>query len=135
VSAVLSGQAKRGPGAITAMLEGLWGQIAPRLEAEGLAIISGATGAEPATAQERAFLAARGSIAMRATGSHLGHGVEAQFPMNIALATLALQRGRMFPSFDPTGFEHAMDAPLRQVAVTSVGHWRGEGLALIEAVR
>jgi len=55
--------------------------------------------------------------------------------MNIALATLALQHGRMFPSFDPTGFEHAMDAPLRQVAITSVGHWRGEGLALLEAVR
>jgi 3-oxoacyl-[acyl-carrier-protein] synthase II len=135
LSAVLSGQTRRAPGAITAMLEDLWGQIAPRLEPDGLAIISGATGAEPATAEERAFLAAHGSIAMRATGSHVGHGVEAQFPMNIALATIALQHGRMFPSFDPTGFEHAMDAPLRQVAVTSVGHWRGEGLALLEAVR
>jgi len=28
-----------------------------------------------------------------------------------------------------------MDTPLRQVVVTSVGHWRGEGLALLEAVR
>jgi 3-oxoacyl-[acyl-carrier-protein] synthase II len=117
------------------MLEGLWERIAPRLDAAGLAIISGATGAEPATAEERAFLAARPSIAVRATGSHLGHGVEAQFPMNIALAAMALRQGRMFPSFDPTGFERAMDAPLRQVAVTSVGHWRGEGLALLEAVR
>jgi 3-oxoacyl-[acyl-carrier-protein] synthase II len=134
LAAVLSGQARREPGAITAMLEGLWGEIAPRLELGELAIISGATGAEPATAEERAFLDARGSIAMRATGSHLGHGVEAQFPMNIALAALALQHGRIFPSFDPTGFERAMDAVLRQVAVTSVGHWRGEGLALLEAV-
>jgi 3-oxoacyl-[acyl-carrier-protein] synthase II len=135
LSAVLSGHAKRKPGAITAMLDELWGRIAPRLEGAGLGIISGATGAEPATAEERAFLAARASIAIRATGSHLGHGVEAQFPMNIALAALALQCGRMFPSFDPSGFERAMDAPLRQVAVTSVGHWRGEGLALLEAVR
>jgi 3-oxoacyl-[acyl-carrier-protein] synthase II len=134
LSAVLSGHAKRAPGAITAMLDELWGHIAPRLEAGGLAIISGATGAEPATAEERAFLAARPSIALRATGSHLGHGVEAQFPMNVALAALALRQGRLFPSFDPTGFERAMDAPLRQVAVTSVGHWRGEGLALLEAV-
>jgi 3-oxoacyl-[acyl-carrier-protein] synthase II len=134
LAAVLSGQTKREPGAITAMLEGLWGEIAPRLELGELAIISGATGAEPATAEERAFLDARGSIAMRATGSHLGHGVEAQFPMNIALAALALQHGRIFPSFDPSGFERAMDAVLRQVAVTSVGHWRGEGLALLEAV-
>ena len=135
LAAVLSGHAKRKPGAITAMLDGLWERIAPHLDAAGLAIISGATGAEPATAEERAFLAARPSIAVRATGSHLGHGVEAQFPMNIALAAMALRQGRMFPSFDPTGFERAMDAPLRQVAVTSVGHWRGEGLALLDAVR
>jgi 3-oxoacyl-[acyl-carrier-protein] synthase II len=55
--------------------------------------------------------------------------------MNVALAALALREGRIFPTFDPTGFEHAMDAPLRQVVVISVGHWRGEGLALLEAVR
>jgi 3-oxoacyl-[acyl-carrier-protein] synthase II len=135
LSAVVSGHAKRAPGAITTTLDGLWARLAPRLDAEGLGIISGATGAEPATAEERAFLAARSSIAMRATGSHLGHGVEAQFPMNIALAAIAIQQGRMFPSFDPSGFERAMDAPLRQVAVTSVGHWRGEGFALLETIR
>jgi 3-oxoacyl-[acyl-carrier-protein] synthase II len=55
--------------------------------------------------------------------------------MNVALAAVALRQGHLFPSFDPSGFERAMDAPLRQVAVTSVGHWRGEGLALLEAVR
>jgi 3-oxoacyl-[acyl-carrier-protein] synthase II len=55
--------------------------------------------------------------------------------MNVALAAIALRQGRLFPSFDPSGFERAMDASLRQVAVTSVGHWRGEGLALLEAVR
>ncbi|HWF97330.1 MAG TPA: beta-ketoacyl-ACP synthase [Xanthobacteraceae bacterium] len=135
LSAVLSGHAKRTPGAITAMLDGLWERITPSLDTQGLGIISGATGAEPATAEERAFLAARAAIAMRTTGSHLGHGVEAQFPMNVALAALALQQGRLFASSDPTGFERAMDAPLRQVAVTSVGHWRGEGLGLLEAVR
>jgi 3-oxoacyl-[acyl-carrier-protein] synthase II len=134
LGAVQSGHAKRAPDAITAMLESLWERTAPRLEMAALAIVSGATGAEPATAEERAFLARRPSIAVRATGSHLGHGVEAQFPMNIALAALALQRGRMFPSFDPSGFERAMDEPLRQAVVTSVGHWRGEGLALLEAV-
>jgi 3-oxoacyl-[acyl-carrier-protein] synthase II len=133
--AVQSGHAKRAPGAITAMLESLWAGVAPRLDTAGLGIISGATGAEPATAEERAFLAGRPAIAVRATGSHLGHGVEAQFPMNIALAALALRHGRMFPSFDPSGFERAMEAPLRQAVVTSVGHWRGEGLALLEAIR
>jgi 3-oxoacyl-[acyl-carrier-protein] synthase II len=135
LSAVESGHAKRIPGAVTATLEAEWGRIAPRLHGSGLAIISGATGIEPATTEERAFLAAREGIAVRATASHLGHGVEPQFPMNVALAAIALKRGDLFASFDPTGFERAMNAPLRQVVVTSVGHWRGEGLALLEALQ
>ena len=70
---------------------------------------------------------------MRATGTHFGHGLEPQFPANIALAAAALGRqavshGRRIRARD------AMDAPLRQVVVTSIGHWRGEGLALVEAV-
>ena len=134
LTAVASGHAKRSAGAITTMLDQEWRRIAPRLDASGLAIISGATGVEPATAEERAFLESRKGIAVRATGSHLGHGVEAQFPMNVALAAMALREGRLFASFDPTGFERAMVGALRQVVVTSVGHWRGEGLALLEAV-
>jgi 3-oxoacyl-[acyl-carrier-protein] synthase II len=45
-----------------------------------------------------------------------------------------LRHGRLFPPADESGVERAMDAPLRQVVVTSIGHRRGEGLALIEAV-
>jgi 3-oxoacyl-[acyl-carrier-protein] synthase II len=134
IAAVESGRVDRVPGAVTTMLDELWNRIAARLAPSGVAIITGATGAEPATSEERAFLAARDPIAVRATASHLGHGVEVQFPMNIALAALALRHGRLFPSFDPSGFEHAMDGPLRQVVVTSVGYWRGEGLALLDAV-
>jgi 3-oxoacyl-[acyl-carrier-protein] synthase II len=134
LSAVVSAHAKRIPGAITATLNEEWASIAPRLDPAGLAIVSGATGVEPATAEERAFLDARTGIAVRTTTSHLGHGVEAQFPMNVALAALALRHGSLFASSDPTGFERAMNAPLRQVVVTSVGHWRGEGLALLDAV-
>ena len=54
--------------------------------------------------------------------------------VNVALAAIALSEGRLFPSCDSSGFERAMDAPLRQVLVTGVGHWRGEGLALVETV-
>jgi 3-oxoacyl-[acyl-carrier-protein] synthase II len=134
LSAVLAGHASRKAGkTAAAMLEELWSEIAPRLEPGALAIIAGASGAEPATAEERAFLAARRDIALRAPSSHLGHGLEAQFAVNVALAAIAVSKGRLFASFDPSGFERAMDAPLRQVAVTSVAQWRGEGLALIEA--
>ena len=51
--------------------------------------------------------------------------------MNIALAALAVSRGALFASNDP--FERPLDGPLAQVVVTGVGHWRGEGLALVEA--
>jgi 3-oxoacyl-[acyl-carrier-protein] synthase II len=54
--------------------------------------------------------------------------------MNVALAAIALSEGRLFPSFDSSGFERAMDGPLRRIVVTGVGHWRGEGLALVETV-
>jgi 3-oxoacyl-[acyl-carrier-protein] synthase II len=55
--------------------------------------------------------------------------------MNIALATLALGREKLFPPLDSSGVERAYDGPLDQIAVTSVGHWRGEGMALVDAVK
>jgi len=97
-------------------------------------VLSGATGAAPATAEERAFLEGHGDLAVRATGSYLGHGLEPQFPMNIALAAVALGHGSLFPPSDSTGLERPMSGPLSQVVVTGVGHWRGEALALVEKV-
>ena len=104
------------------------------MKPENAAVLSGATGVEPVTAEERAFLAQHPGLAVRATGTHLGHGLEPQFPANIALAAVALRHGQLFPPADESGVERAMDAPLRQVVVTSIGHRRGEGLALVEAV-
>jgi 3-oxoacyl-[acyl-carrier-protein] synthase II len=119
---------------VTASLEGLWDKVKDRVDAKAAAVISGATGGNPATAEERAFLATHGELAVRATGSYLGHGLEPQFPMNLALATVALQHGSLFPPCDSTGLEKPMNGPLDQVVVTGVGHWRGEGLALVEKI-
>jgi 3-oxoacyl-[acyl-carrier-protein] synthase II len=98
-------------------------------------VISGATGAQPATGEERAWLATMPDVPARATGTVLGHGFEPQFAINIALATLALGREKLFPPLDSSGVERAYEGALDQVAVTAVGHWRGEGMALVEAVR
>jgi 3-oxoacyl-[acyl-carrier-protein] synthase II len=130
--AVHSERVRRRGGAIAAELERLWAALAPQGE---IAVVSGTTSCEPATAEERAFLVSHPDIAVRATGAHLGHGIEPQFAMNVALAAIALSEGRLFPSFDSSGFERAMDGPLRRIVVTGVGHWRGEGLALVETVR
>ena len=132
LTSVVSGRANRKPGTITQALARLWDSLKNGVDASHTAILSGATGANPATAEERAFLEAHRDLAIRATGSYLGHGLEPQFAMNIALATIALDRGSLFPPCDSTGLERPMSGELRQVIVTGVGHWRGEGLALVE---
>jgi 3-oxoacyl-[acyl-carrier-protein] synthase II len=134
LTAVVSDRSDRKPGAITATLSRLWDKIKGKLASGHAAVISGATGAQPATGEERAFLQGHGDLAVRATGSYLGHGLEPQFPMNVALAAVALGHGSLFPPCDSTGVERPMSGDLSQIVVTSVGHWRGEGLALVERV-
>jgi len=133
LTSVVNARSERKPGDVTTTLARLWDKIALRRGKNG-AFISGATGVEPATSEERAFLKGHPEFAVRATGSHIGHGVEPQFAMNIALAAVAVQRGALFASQDPTGFERAADDALAQAVVTGVGHWRGEGLALVEKI-
>jgi 3-oxoacyl-[acyl-carrier-protein] synthase II len=131
LSAVANARSNRKPGDVTATLGELWDKIAP--SGRG-AFISGATGVEPATSEERAFLESHPEWAVRATGTHIGHGVEPQFAMNVALAAIAVQHGRLFATRDATGFERAAEGELTRALVTGVGHWRGEGLALVEKI-
>ena len=122
---------RKQPGDVTGALNKLWselGTIAP-----GGAIITGATGVEPVTSEERSFLAEHKDFAIRASGTSFGHTVEAQFPLGIALAALSISRGALFPPNDSTGFEIEMSAPPTQIVVVAAGHWRGEGMALVEA--
>jgi 3-oxoacyl-[acyl-carrier-protein] synthase II len=127
---VLSDRTARRPGDTAACLERMWSELAPHLSSGHHAVISGATGVEPATSEERDFLA-RHAVPARATATYMGHGVEAQFPLNVAVATLALKHGRLYPA---TGAGEAeMNGSLSQLIVTGVGHWRGEGMALVEA--
>lgn len=130
VTSVLSERSTRGSGDLERALERMWAELS--IPGSGTAILSGASGAEPATGDERTFLSRQQGVAVRATGSHLGHAAEPQFVMNIALAAIAIHRGRIFPPTDDSGVEQPMTEPLKRVVVTGVGHRRGEGLALIE---
>ena len=120
-------------GEVTSTLEKLWSKLG-KLEDKG-AIITGATGAEPATSEERAFLIAHPDFAVRATGTMFGHTMETQFPLGLALAALSLSRGALFPPNDPTGFEVEMSTPPSRLSSIGTGHWRGEGMALVEAIK
>ena len=99
-----------------------------------VAIITGATGAEPATSEERAFLNEHRDVAVRATGTMFGHMLETQFPLGLGLAALAISRGALFPPNDQTGVEIEMTKKPTQIVVIGAGHWRGEGMALVEAI-
>jgi 3-oxoacyl-[acyl-carrier-protein] synthase II len=114
--------------AIGKMLDG----VKPRLKDGEAAVISSATGAVPATTAEKAALEKFGKVPVRATGSVVGHGVEASFPLNVGLAALAVSRGGLWPALDSTGFELPFSGSLRQAVVTGISAWRGEGLALVE---
>jgi 3-oxoacyl-[acyl-carrier-protein] synthase II len=122
--------AARQPGTVEASLEKMWSSLG----SADCVVVSGATGSEPATSEERSFFERHPQLAVRATGSHFGHGVEPQFIMNIAMATLAVHYGKLFAPFDSTGVEQPMTGPVARAVVTSVGHWRGEGLALVERI-
>ena len=102
------------------------------------AVLSGACGVEPATSQEMEFLdrlgASSQSMPVRVYGDRFGHTVEAHFPLGVALAALALERGRLFAPTAGGGGQEKVDVPLQCALVTGVGHWRGEGLALMSRV-
>lgn len=138
IPAVVSDRSRRTPGAVKETLGRLMGRLAGHLDGGALAVLSGASGVEPATAEELAFLEGLAGggrpAAIRAYGSRLGHTVEAHFPLGVALAALAAQKASFYPPFDGSGVEASLTEPLRQVLVTAVGHWRGEGLALVEKI-
>jgi 3-oxoacyl-[acyl-carrier-protein] synthase II len=134
IAAVLAEGPKRKPGAVGATLAALWDRLKGKVKAGEAAVISGATGGEPATREERIFLQGHPELAVRATASYLGHGAEPQFVMNVALAAMVLGHASLFPAADSTGLEKPAAGKVSQVVVTGVGHWRGEGLALIERV-
>ena len=105
---VASDRTRRAPGAVGASLAALW-----RLAGVGSPanVLSGATGVPAITAEEHdalARLAPRARVS--ALGDRIGHTLEAQAPFGAALAALLVEAG----------------AP--EVAVTVVGHRRGEGV-------
>ena len=99
-----------------------------RFDPAGAGVISGASGVAAVTQEEQVFLARLG-LPVRAAGSALGHSLEPTFVANVALAAVAVSRGRLFAPLEAA--ETAMQGSLRQALVTSWGHWRGEALALV----
>jgi len=123
---------RRKPGEITESLRKLWSSLGEIKQ--GSAILTGATGSEPATSEERAFLGEHPDLPVRATGTRFGHNLDAQFALGLGVAALSISRGALFPPGDSSGVEIEMKGSPTQIVVIGTGHWRGEGMALVEAV-
>jgi 3-oxoacyl-[acyl-carrier-protein] synthase II len=139
VAGIALDRSRRRPGDAGAAAARLMRSLIPFIEAgPPLAVLSGASGVEPATQEERRFLQglarARLRPTVRAYGSLLGHGIEAHFITGVALAALALSKGAFYAPFDRQGCERMLGDACREVLVTCFGHWRGEALAVVEAV-
>ena len=133
IADVLSERAKPAALADGSAIKNLWNRVRNAVRRGETALLSAATGLGPATAAERAFLADLPDLPVRATETYIGHSYEAEFPMNLALAAIALGHGTLFPPKDGTGLEKPMTGRLTQVVVSSTGLWRGAGMALVEA--
>lgn len=133
---VVTDRCRRKPGETAATLQSLFAKLGA--EQGELAVLSGASGVEPATSDELAFLQGLEEfgfqVSIRAYGSRIGHSVEAHFPAGVGLGALALSKGEFFAPSDENWVETPLEETPSRILVTGVGHWRGEGLALLERV-
>jgi 3-oxoacyl-[acyl-carrier-protein] synthase II len=132
IAAIATDRSRRRPGEATAVATRQLDTMRQHLDPAHAAVISGASGAPAATSEEAEFLRDI-RLPVRATASALGHSLEPSFPANLALAAQSLANRRLFAPLDQAELETPMAAELRQVLVTSWGHWRGEALAVVEA--
>lgn len=134
LGAIATAQARRTPedSGQAAMAQAIQ-RMAPRFASGPLPVISGCTGVAEPTVLEREVLGGLyRPLALRATGSRIGWGVEATFPANIALAALCLAEGR-FPA-PMEALEAPFDGPPQDILVTGFAAWRGEAVAHLAAI-
>ncbi len=128
IAAIAADRCRRGPGEAAANAARQLAAMRQHLDPAHAAVLSAASGAAPASAEELAFLDSL-DLPVRAVANAWGHSLEPCFPAALALGALAVQQETLFPPLE-TG-EAPMQAPLRQVLVSGWGHWRGEAMALV----
>jgi 3-oxoacyl-[acyl-carrier-protein] synthase II len=133
LGSIYSGRGRRDVGEVESSLSSLLAETIKKVEADATAIFSGATGCEPSTAEEAKVLA-DAKLPVRSIASRVGHGFEAAFPIGVALAAIAVKEGKLFPSMPNVPLEASSAGQLKSAIVTCVGHWRGEGVGVVEAI-
>lgn len=96
---------------------------------ENTLVISGASGRHESSSLEKDYLNQHFSQStIRTSGALFGHTLDAHFPLNLAIAAIALKNDTVLGEF-----AEDMDKPMQKAAdnavVTSFGHDRSEGVA------
>ncbi|KXF76937.1 3-oxoacyl-ACP synthase [Paramesorhizobium deserti] len=95
-------------------------------------IVSGASGAHEPTTAEKAVLDALPGAAARGISGITGHLREAQFPLAVALAAVAVSKGEAFAPLEKS--EKPLDKPVSAAIATTIGVTRAEGAARLVKV-
>jgi 3-oxoacyl-[acyl-carrier-protein] synthase II len=132
ITYVESARAKRDSGGVSASIGGLIDGAKKHAPKAG-AIYSMATGAEPATQEEAAVLEKSG-LPVRAMTSRIGQIFEPMFPFGIAFAALAVANGKLAAAMPGVPMETAGADGVKSIIISTVGHWRGEGVGIVEAI-
>lgn len=136
IESIVADRCNRQPGAARKVAEDLLEKIAGQIPEGPLPVLSGCCGVQPQLSEEHDFLnglSNRGiSPAIRGVTTVFGNTLEAQFPFNVILASLAISKGSFFDPFDSSGVEKEFSGDPERILISNWGHWRGESLALID---
>jgi 3-oxoacyl-[acyl-carrier-protein] synthase II len=136
INTVVSNRCNRQPGASREAADGLFQRIADQIPTGPLPVLSGCCGVQPQLQEEHEFLDSLTGHGIdpiiRGVSTLFGNTLEAQFPVNVILASLAISRGAFFDPFDTSGVEKEYSGSPDRILLSTWGHWRGESLALIE---
>lgn len=132
ITFVKSDRAKREPGGVRASIGALIEEAKQNVKGTA-AIYSTAAGTEPATGEEAEVLQSA-NLPVRNIASRIGQTFEPAFPFGIALGALAVADGKLPASFPNVPLEATNADGVKSIIVSTVGHWRGEGVGIVEAI-
>jgi len=136
ISTVVSDRCNRQPGAAVQVANALFEQVSDQIPKGPLPVLSGCCGVQPQLTEEHDFLKGLSDHgidpAIRGVTTLFGNTLEAQLPLNVILASLAISKGQFFDPFDDSGVEKAFSGQPQSVLISTWGQWRGESLALVE---
>jgi len=136
INHVVADRCTRQPGAARKVADGLFEKIRSDIPAGPLPVLTGCCGVQPQLKEEHDFLNGLSKFGIepviRGVTTVFGNTLEAQFPVSVILASLAISRGAFFDPFDNSGVEKEYSSHPERILISTWAHWRGESLALVE---